>query len=608
MLTEKPGMEEWRIRKSELLNSDQHTRTYFLNELSKNSGVVSMIASNETYPLLAGTQPNLYRSFMCQVWSHTAPQGMAGLIHPDTHLEGVKEGFFRAASYRHLRLHATFINSGNWAFEIGRTVSFGLHIYGGQQEVDFISLSQLHNAQVLPQSLAHDGNGEAPTQKHNGDWDVRPHRTRIIRVQMPLLTEWNRLGGESTPPEQAPLLHPITKAEQGAISSLANAPHRLATYSPQISRGYDESTARKRGVIRYEAGLPSSWDEVILQGSHFSIATPFAKQPNNPMRNGKDWVPWKINEMPSDSIPRTTCVRATSNALFEADQDKWSGRRYSEYYRLAWRAMIDPKSTERSLFAAIIPPGPTHVNAVHSLALADNHLTVLNAGFWAALPLDYLLRITGRSHLQVGEAQKMPAPAPDHPLAPPLLLRTLRLNVLTSAYAPLWRELFHPTWPGYECWANPNWPGLNPLAAHLTPDWEPETPLRTEYERRAALIELDALVSVWLSMTADQLVAIYRSRYAVLAGRESAMYFDASGRRLTADPYAYGHGQTKQDYIDLLAHLENPDTTPPPAGYTAPFYKADREAEMRAAHAHFRARLDKEIAAGRWTPPEIRKA
>jgi hypothetical protein len=31
---------------------------------------------------------------------------------------------------------------------------------------------------------------------------------------------------------------------------------------------------------------------------------------------------------------------------------------------------------------------------------------------------------------------------------------------------------------------------------------------------------------------------------------------------------------------------------------------ADRETEMRAAHAHFQARLDAEIATGRWSPPD----
>ncbi|GAB2962436.1 hypothetical protein [Streptomyces heilongjiangensis] len=51
-----------------------------------------------------------------------------------------------------------------------------------------------------------------------------------------------------------------------------------------------------------------------------------------------------------------------------------------------------------------------------------------------------------------------------------------------------------------------------------------------------------------------------------------------------------------------MAHLEDPERTPPSEGYQAPFHKADRETEMRAAHDHFHARLDAEIAAGRWTP------
>ncbi|MER7478107.1 hypothetical protein ABTX60_10665 [Streptomyces sp. NPDC126510] len=85
------------------------------------------------------------------------------------------------------------------------------------------------------------------------------------------------------------------------------------------------------------------------------------------------------------------------------------------------------------------------------------------------------------------------------------------------------------------------------------------------------------------------------------------MYFDAMGRRISASHNAFGYNQTKQDYVDLLAYLENPETTPPPTGYTAPFYKVDRESEMRAAHAHFQARLDKEIAAGRWNPTVSRE-
>lgn len=201
----------------------------------------------------------------------------------------------------------------------------------------------------------------------------------------------------------------------------------------------------------------------------------------------------------------------------------------------------------------------------------------------------------------------MPAPDPAHPLASALLLRTLRLNALTNHFAPLWEQLFDPRWAGYEDWANPNWPKLAPLAASLKPVWEYGTPLRTEFERRAALVELDALVAVWLGINADQLVAIFNTRFPQLYDYETATYFDVNGRKIAEDFNTYGHGQTKQDWLGFEAHLADPANTPPPAGYVGPFYKADREAEMRAAHAHFQARLDKEIELGRWTPP-ARKA
>jgi hypothetical protein len=149
---------------------------------------------------------------------------------------------------------------------------------------------------------------------------------------------------------------------------------------------------------------------------------------------------------------------------------------------------------------------------------------------------------------------------------------------------------------------------VTPLAAQLKPSWDYKTPLRTEFERRAALVELDALVAVWLGITADQLAAIFTGRYAVLYEYESGMYFDAKGRKIAKSFHAQGVGQGKTDYADLLTHLEKPESTPPPAGYTAPFYKANREAEMRAAHAHFQDRLDKEIFSGRWTPPGSREA
>ncbi|MFD0076520.1 class I SAM-dependent DNA methyltransferase [Streptomyces sp. NPDC127166] len=600
MLADKPSAGEKRLRKDDVLSPEG--MLYYASELASNAGTVSTLRAPITYPLLVGTQPDLYRAFMCRVWANTSHSGIAGLIHPDTHFGGAKEGPLRAASYHHLRFHAHFWNQRRVFPEIKETRQFSISVYGRNSDISFPHASWLFEAETLSSTLLHGGNGELPGIKRDGEWDLRPHRGRLIHVDEEVLQEWQKLSGETGQPRtQGALLYPVTIGEEAAVAAMSTSEIRLGEFAPRISPGYHESNSKKEGLIRWSETSPHALADTILQGPHFGIATPFEKQPNHPLRNHNDYDDYDLTVMPESTVPRTNYGRATDPVTFRAAQDVWGDRPYTEYFRLAWRRMI-AFDGERSLFAALIPPGPAHIDAVHSMATTDMRITALNAGFWASLPLDYLVRITGRSDLRVAEAQKMPAPNPDHPLATPLLLRALRLNCLTNAYAPLWQELFHPTWPGYEDWAYA-WPNNAPLTEHLTREWGHGTPLRTEHERRAALVELDALVSVWLGITADQLTTIYKSRFYILAQRESEMYFDSSGRKIAASYHTYGHGQTKETYPALLDHLDNPATVPPPEGYTAPFYKADREAEMRAAHAHFSARLDAEIAAGRWTPP-----
>ncbi|MFE1873717.1 class I SAM-dependent DNA methyltransferase [Streptomyces sp. NPDC059496] len=603
VLADRPDAAEWRLRRKELLEATADNQQYFLGELATHEGSIGALGSLSLYPLLAGTQGDLYRAFMAQVWQNMGTFGSAGLIHPDTHFGGAREGALRAAAYRHLRVHGHFVNSANWAFEdLGRTQEFGTHIYGPSREPDFLHVSELRAAEVLPESLVHDGRGEMPGIRFGNVWDVRPHLERVVRVDVTLLASWQTLTGSTGPTAESPLLYPLLRGEQAAIEALSAFHGTLADYQPMITSGYHEAGAKKDGLIRWGNQAVSNQEDVILQGPHISVAHPFTKEPRTPCHNHRDWEPVSPEKLPEGYVPVSNYVRATDWDRYISAQNSWNGAPFTSYFRLAWRTMI-PFNTYRSLLAAIIPPGPAHIHGVHSAALQTNHLTALNAGFWAALPLDYLLRITGRAHLQVSEARTMPAPDPKHPLAAALLLRTLRLNALTSHYAPLWAELFDPHWSGYEDWAHLHWPHVKPLAADLKPSWEYNTPLRTEHERRAALVELDALVAVWLGITADQLAAIFKSRYPQLYDYEAASYFDANGRKIAGDFNTYGYGQTKQDYLDLLAHLEDPATAPPPVGYTAPFYKADREAEMRAAHAHFQARLDAEIAAGRWDSP-----
>ncbi len=595
-LAEGVSVEDKQARKQVVLDRAS-VRRFYLDEFTTTTSVASLLADLAVYPLISGTQPDFYRGFMCQTWAHIGAHGTVGLLHPDTHLEGVREGRLRAAAYHRLRMHASFVNGGNWAFPspISRTLEFGMHIYGPVRDVRFLHVSSLYGATVFPESLCHDGTGALPRIKYQGHWDLRPHLARIIQVDEDRLTLWRELLSRGEEPlDETPLVHAVTTAELSAMAKLAAYRTRLGDRHPRISSGYHEKGAKNKGLIREDVSNPGDWSEVVLQGPHFFVATPLAKQPPH-MGSYDD--PRDLTTLPADAVPATKYRRACDLDRYRRAQDQWVdrglaepvSRRYTEFYRFAWRKMIADNG-ERSLVSALLPQGPAHIDSVMSAALNSNHETSLAAGFWTSIVLDYLLRVTGKSNLHASDAQMMPSPDLDHPLAGDLLLRALRMNCLTDAYADLWRELYNPAWH-QKRWVD-DWSGLDPLG-QVGGDWKWDTPLRTEYARRAALVEIDALVAVWLGFEIDEFLAAYESRFGVLAGYEEEMYFDANGRKLAANHNAFGLGQTKEHWKQFEKYLEDPATNPAPDGYTPPFYRADRVAEYRQAHAVFSERLRK---------------
>lgn len=641
MLTEKPTKAERTRRLDELMTAEP-VRRYLLHELAVHSGTGAMLGSGLLYPLLRGTQPDLYRAFMCRTWEHMAGEGTVGLVHPDSHFSGDKEARLREAAYTRLRVHGDFVNSGNRFFPppVGRSSHFGVHIYGREGEIGFDHLSWLFSVDALRLSAQDDGTSPDPGVRYGESWDERPHQKRIVRVDEETLERWQRLtGDEGQPVRQGRLLSPVSTAEAQAIEALADYSLRLADYEPQISSGYHESGAKAADLIDYNVPdasgavhQPTDWSEVILKGPQIGLANPMFKQPS---QGAGEVLGLNPLTMADDAVPESEYVYVAKPEVYRAAQDKWSDHRtldelraserevararavvagarkvapeeitaeevdgelvrrlrrpYTEFYRVAWRRQIAP-DTERALYPALIPPGAAHVDQIHSMVVEGQRVTSLVAGFWSALPVDYFLRTTGRGDLRVAGAKIMPAPTTSHPLASALLLRTLRLNCLTSPYTDLWQDLYDPTWPGYEPWAH-GWPDLQPLHS-VSPDWHQDTPLRTERARRAALVEIDALVAVWLGVSADALVAMYKSRFPIMQDFDAVTWFDANERKIAGNRYTYGFGQAKQDYEQLLAYNKG-ERSEPPEGYTAPFYKANREEEMRAAHAVFAERLRK---------------
>lgn len=662
MLTEKPKAEEKNRRREAELGREE-VQEYLLSEVTNTVTMASYLSASPVYPLISGSRPDLYRAFMCEAWDHSARGGTAGMVHPDTHFAGDNEAALRAAAYRRLRVHGDFVNAGNRFFPppVGRSSHFGVHVYGNEGEISFDSLSWLFTVDALRASATAENSGDDPGVKYNGDWDERPHPKRVVSVTLDTLKRWRRLAGDEGPLEHTRLITPVSTAEDPAIDALGTYPLRLRTLQPDVTPGYNETTSKKaqfgpkknQRLIDYNTDVggqddyyTASWSDVILKGPQIGVANPIFKQPS---QGGGEVRGLDLRALSNDAVPESEYRRVAPDDVFLGEQDRWpdweryeallaspeervqarlriakehkvqpeeiedeqvekfllvkASHPYSQDFRVAWRERVAP-DTERALYGALIPPGTTHIHAVRSARLATRRLTALTAGFLAALPIDYLLRTAGVGHLDVAQVKRLPAPQSEHPLAPALLLRTLRLNLLTTAYADLWAELYDPRWPGYEPWAI-KWPRLKTELHKVTPTWRRDTPLRSEYARRAALVEIDALVAVWLGIDADTLIVMYRARYPITQDFDPVTWFDANERKIAGDRYTYGFDQTKDHWTQFEAFLKDPDTAPVPDGYTAPFYKANREREMREAHAYFKKRLDEAVAKGLWDPKKM---
>ena len=127
-------------------------------------------------------------------------------------------------------------------------------------------------------------------------------------------------------------------------------------------------------------------------------------------------------------------------------------------------------------------------------------------------------------------------------------------------------------------------------------------PLRTDFARRQALVEIDVLVAQALGMTLEQLKTIYRIQFPVLQSYEADTWYDAKGRIVfTTNRSLIGVGfdrptwekEVKGAPAGKVFHRTITDDTQPGGPrertieYIAPFDRCDREQDYETAWKFF---------------------
>ncbi|MCY0986870.1 hypothetical protein OV203_07040 [Nannocystis sp. ILAH1] len=575
------------------LLADPAARGLYFRELTTNIGTRNFLGSR-LYALLGGTASNLYKAFLVRAWSLAGPRAVVGLFHQTGVFDDPAGGPLRAELHRRLRFAARFQNKLMLFPEVLHTRPYAFTICAGRRGVpDFRYLANLYHPRTIDACMEHDGSGEIPGIKDDdGAWDLRGHRDRLVRVDADALALFRAVfDTPDTPVAEArlPIVHSATLLE--ILHKFAAAPRRMLDLTDDytVSEHFHETYQQQDGTIRRATRRPDDLAQWIVSGPHYYVATPLARDPNEACRSHMDYTTIDLTAIAPDFLPRTNYLPACAAAEYAARSPRWRDAPLAARHRWIGRKMLSP-SGERTLISAVLPPGPAHIGASVSLACSDDATTVHFAGLTASLPYDFWLKITGKSNLSNDVIKFLPLPAAGRAA---IVLRTLLLNCLTEHYAGLWRDLFVEEFrrDGFSL-ADPRLPAL----AALGPRWTPETPLRTPFARRQALVELDVLAALALGLSLAELLAIYRLQFAVLQQNERGTWYDRRGKVVFSDNILLADlGLGRRQWLPIVGARAG-DSLPPWAcdaqgPYVPPFDRCDREADLRRAYGHFAARL-----------------
>jgi hypothetical protein len=589
LAVKKLSAKQWADRRNALLERGD-ARAVFLGEAEEAAGTQAFLNAVQSYPLLRGVHTNLYKCFMTRSITLGAASGTIGIIHQKGLYDDPKGGELRAALATRLDLHLHFINKLLLFQEIEDQKHYELSIYraSSRPAPAATQASNLLHPRTLDDSFAHDGVGPVPGIKSDeGEWDLRGHRSRLVPIDDESLSLFARLydePGKLAREARLPVVHSLE-----VLSALRrfDSTRRLAELRNEWTYTFDainETRQQADGTIRRKTQYARRAADWIVSGPHFYVGNPFNKTPNEGCKHNQDYTVHDLTQIPDDYLPRTNYVPACSPAEYRARTPVWKGRAVTEFYRHVHREMVAPTG-ERTLAGAILPPGAAHVHTVFSIAFDRSVDMAAFHAMACSIPVDFFVKSTGMGHVNITLASQLPL-CPEGPIRDALILRALRLNCLTTHYAPLWQELYTPAFNRDASTSDDPRAGTY---TDLTPTWQRHVALRTPFARRQALVEIDALAALALGMTLDELLLIYRVQFPVLQQYERETFYDRRGKIVfTVNKGLNGVGLDRKQWTEVMGAKAG-DRLPAWAkdaqgAFEAPFDCPDREGDMGRAY------------------------
>lgn len=582
-------------------------KTYqlYLGEYEGTIGQQSFLNAVQNYPSLKGQQTNLFKCFFPQGWLFARDKGVTAFVHPKSVFDDPLGSPLRKEMYQYLRYHFHFLNKEQLFLDVSTSREFGLSVFVNQKKYGFDLIGNLVSVETIDSCYEETSSKDVPNMfDDNGKWNHKGHPERIIHIGEKELKVMGTVYGTQDWKGTCLLILHLNVLLK-ILRLFAQQEKNLESLGENLFTTvlWEETSAVENSILKRDVHFPRNTSDLVYSGANIGLANPFFKIARASCESRYDFDPIDLTALPDDYLQRCKYrPDINCNLKGKANKTGW-GTHYLDEYRCVSRRMLN-KDGERTLFASIIPPKTGHIDTVFGMAMKEGVATF--AGYEASLPFDFFVKITRKSDARRDTLAKLPLLS-DFSMKKCVTVRSLLLNCLSSHYSVLWEKEWNNSFCD-DAWAK-NDPRFHVDFRELKPTWDWNTPLRSDFERREALVELDVLTAMALGMNLKQLITIYHVQFSVLQKIEMDTWYDANGRIVfTSSTNLPGVGYERKEWEKSVKgapagkkfyRIITDDTQPGgpvqrTIEYVAPFDRCDREQDYETAWKFFEEKYKKE--------------